>query len=113
MFHILDELEFFYQGNAPIMKPMQCNPSLHIISAMSVRKGLRKGCWAYLAYVVDIQKEVKLDDIPIVREFFDVFPNELPEVPPIKRLISKLMSYRELDQTLCLLIGWPLQIYEN
>ena len=32
--------------------------------------------------MVDTRKEVlKLDDIPIVREFLDVFPEELPGIP--------------------------------
>jgi hypothetical protein len=36
-----------------------------------------------LAYVVDYQKgDVKLDDIPIGREFSDVFPEDLPGLPP-------------------------------
>ncbi|KAL8108793.1 hypothetical protein AgCh_025036 [Apium graveolens] len=41
------------------------------------------GCEAYLAHVVDTKKETPiLDEIPIVREFPDVFPEELPGLPP-------------------------------
>ena len=54
-----------------------------IISVMTARKLLRKGCIAYLAYVVDLEKkEIELDKIPVVREFSDVFPKELPGLPP-------------------------------
>ena len=50
---------------------------------MNVRKALRKGCKAFLAHVVDVEKEkIKLDDIPIVKEFFDIFSDELPRLPP-------------------------------
>ena len=43
---------------------------------------LRKGCQGYLAYVIDTEKsEVKPDDIPIVREFPDIFPKELSGLP--------------------------------
>jgi hypothetical protein len=50
---------------------------------MTARKLLRKGCIAYLAYVVDLEKkEIELDKIPVVREFSDVFPKELPGLPP-------------------------------
>lgn len=31
---------------------------------------------------MDTQKEVKLNDIFIVREFSNIFPNELPRLPP-------------------------------
>ncbi|KAL5564366.1 hypothetical protein UlMin_027530 [Ulmus minor] len=43
----------------------------------------------YLASVVDTTKEekAKLEDIPIVRNFVDVFPEELPGLPP-NRVIS-------------------------
>ena len=45
-------------------------------------KMLRKGNEAYLAYVVDTQKEVpNLQDIPVVNEFEDVFPQDLPGLP--------------------------------
>ncbi|KAL8097604.1 hypothetical protein AgCh_030656 [Apium graveolens] len=47
------------------------------------RRMLRKGNEAYLAYVVDTQKEVpNLQDIPVVNEFEDVFPQDLPGLPP-------------------------------
>ena len=57
-----------------------------IISVMTARKLLRKGCTSYLAYVVDLEKKgIELDKIPIVREFPDVFPKELPGLPPERR----------------------------
>ncbi|XP_048140267.1 uncharacterized protein LOC125316296 [Rhodamnia argentea] len=41
-----------------------------------------RGCQAYLAAVVDpIIEETKLEDIAVVREFPDVFPQELPRLP--------------------------------
>ena len=44
---------------------------------MTAMKYLRKGCDAYLAFVVDIRKEGKeLKEVPIVCEFGDVFPEE-------------------------------------
>jgi len=53
-----------------------------IISVVTARKLLRNGCTTYLAYVVDLEKkEIELDKIPVVREFPDVFPKELPGLP--------------------------------
>ena len=54
-----------------------------LISAISAFKMIRKGCEAYLAHVVDTNTNpTKLEDIPIVREFPDVFPDDLPGMPP-------------------------------
>ncbi|XP_057984546.1 uncharacterized protein LOC131169346 [Hevea brasiliensis] len=55
----------------------------NVISATTVGRLIRKGCEAYLAHVIDTRK-VRLDlhDIPIVCDFPDVFPEELPGIPP-------------------------------
>ena len=43
----------------------------------------RKGCRGYLAYVVETGKEGTLvDKIPVVREFLDVFPDDIAGLPP-------------------------------
>ena len=41
---------------------------------------LKKGYQGYLAYVVGNYMDVKLDVIPIVRDYPDVFPEELPKL---------------------------------
>ena len=54
-----------------------------MISAMTTQKMLRKGCQGYLAYVVETGKEgTILDEIPVVREFPDVFPDDIAGLPP-------------------------------
>ena len=56
-------------------------PSL--INAMTASKTLRKGCQGYLAFVVDRRQEgTRLEDIPIVKEFPDVFPDDISGLPP-------------------------------
>lgn len=48
---------------------------------------LAKGCEGFLAYVVsDNNGEVSLGDIQVVREFSDVFPEELPGLPPDREI---------------------------
>ncbi|KAD6453180.1 hypothetical protein E3N88_07885 [Mikania micrantha] len=60
---------------------------LHLISAMKAHKYLKKECQAFLAHVkVKDQEEKKIEDIPIVRDFPDVFPNELPGLPPVRQV---------------------------
>ena len=50
---------------------------------MAPSKMLRKGCQGYLAFVVDRRQEgTRLEDIPIVKEFPDVFPDDISGLPP-------------------------------
>jgi hypothetical protein len=61
------------------------SPSI-MLSAIS-RKMARKGVQCYLAYIVDVEKEVpQLDQVPIVREFIDVFLDDLPRLPPYREI---------------------------
>ena len=53
-----------------------------VISAMEARHFLRKSCKAFLALILDFKKEqVNFKNIPMIREFSDVFPKELSRVP--------------------------------
>ena len=70
--------------------------SSSMISTMVAQRMLRKGCQGYLAYVVEIWKEGTLvDEIPVVREFSDVFPDDITGLPP----------YREVEFTIDLIPG--------
>ncbi|XP_022033729.1 uncharacterized protein LOC110935635 [Helianthus annuus] len=52
---------------------------LRIINCMKAQKYLRKGYIAFLAHVVDKKADgPKLTDIPVVKEFPEVFPEDLP-----------------------------------
>ena len=54
----------------------------NVISVMQARKFIRKGYEAFLALILDSKRgQVDVEKIPIVREFLDVFPKELPGVP--------------------------------
>ena len=45
----------------------------------------KKRCEAFLVLVLDSKwGQVKLEDIPVMKEFPDVFPEELPSLPPEK-----------------------------
>ena len=57
--------------------------SSSMISAMTAQKMLRKGFQGYLAYVVETGKErTTLDEILVVREFPNVFPDDIEGLPP-------------------------------
>jgi len=54
-----------------------------VISAMKTHKLLAKGGVAYLASVVaSSTSPIRIQDIPVVAEYPDVFPEELPGLPP-------------------------------
>ena len=56
--------------------------SSSMISAKATQRMLCKGCQGYLAYVVETRKEGTLvDEIPVVREFLDVFPDDIAGLP--------------------------------
>ncbi|XP_022004222.1 uncharacterized protein LOC110901738 [Helianthus annuus] len=60
---------------------------LQIISCMKTRKCLRKGCTTFLVQIVDKKaKELKPEEIPVVKEFPEVFPEDLPGVPPQRQV---------------------------
>ncbi|GJX01522.1 putative reverse transcriptase domain-containing protein [Tanacetum coccineum] len=60
---------------------------LNIISCTKTQKYMLKGCHVFLAHVTtketeDKSKEKRLEDMPIVRDFPKVFPEDLPDLPP-------------------------------
>ena len=60
--------------------------SLRFISAMQMKRCLRKGCQVYAVQEVSKEKGPSLEQYPILSEFPDVFPKELPELPPKREL---------------------------
>ncbi|MCQ7285331.1 reverse transcriptase domain-containing protein, partial [Salmonella enterica] len=60
---------------------------LRMISCLKARKCLQKGCVAFLAHIVDKKAaEPKIEDIPVVREYPEVFPEDLPGLPPQRQV---------------------------
>ena len=72
--------------------------ALSLINAMTAWKMLRKGCLGYLAFVVDRRQEgTRLEDIPIVKEFPYVFPDDLLGLPPDRAIefVIELVPWTE------------------
>ena len=52
------------------------------IMTAKASKMLRKSYQVYLAYAIEVRDSgSRLEDIPVVREFLDVFPEDLPGIP--------------------------------
>ncbi|GKC96979.1 putative reverse transcriptase domain-containing protein, partial [Tanacetum coccineum] len=64
---------------------------LNIISCTKTQKYLQKGCQVYLAQFTskkteDKSKEKRLEDVPFVWEFLEVFPEDLPGLSPAQQV---------------------------
>ena len=57
------------------------------LTIMQTKKLLRQGCEAYIAHIVDTQKEApRLEEILVVNEFPDVFPDDHPSLSPDREI---------------------------
>ncbi|GKA18067.1 putative reverse transcriptase domain-containing protein [Tanacetum coccineum] len=82
-----------YGDEVLIIRGDNCNgeSKLNIISCTKTQKYMQKGCQIYLAQVTskkneDKSDEKRLEDVPIVREFLEVFPEDLPELQPARQV---------------------------
>ncbi|GJY81025.1 hypothetical protein Tco_0493776 [Tanacetum coccineum] len=65
--------------------------TLSIISCVKAQKYMEKGCQLFLAQVTvkenkDESKEKRLKDVSTVQDFPEVFPEDLPRLPPIRQV---------------------------
>nr|GFA10056.1 reverse transcriptase domain-containing protein [Tanacetum cinerariifolium] len=64
---------------------------LNIISYTKAQEYLTKGCHVFLANITatkdeDMSKGKRLEDLPFVQEFPEVFPEDLPGIPPTRQV---------------------------
>ncbi|GJW09555.1 putative reverse transcriptase domain-containing protein [Tanacetum coccineum] len=64
---------------------------LNIISCTKTQKYFLKGCQVFLAHITtkkaeDKSEEKRLEDVPIVQDFPEVFPEDLPGIPPTRQV---------------------------
>ncbi|KAI3762611.1 hypothetical protein L1987_53048 [Smallanthus sonchifolius] len=65
----------------------KCRTMLKTINCMKAHKYLRKGYCAFLAHIVEKKpEERRLEDIPIIRDYPEVFPEDLPGLPPSRQV---------------------------
>ncbi|XP_070057608.1 uncharacterized protein [Nicotiana tomentosiformis] len=69
-------------------KGNMASPRGKFISYLKARKMIIKGYIYHLVRVRDVEvKSPTIQSIPVVNEFFDVFPNELPGLPPEREIV--------------------------
>ncbi|GJU48957.1 putative reverse transcriptase domain-containing protein [Tanacetum coccineum] len=80
-------------GSFDIIIGMDCNDEresrLTIISCSKAQENMAKGCQVFLAQIFAKKEEDKSDvkqlkDVPIVRDFPEVFPEDLTDLPPAR-----------------------------
>ncbi|XP_073030721.1 uncharacterized protein [Primulina eburnea] len=78
-----DENWFFFGEGA--------RPPMPVVSAVKAQRALAKGGEGYLIYAVDVSKDViDVKNIPVVNEFPDVFPDEIPGFPPEREVEAEI-----------------------
>nr|GEY74151.1 putative reverse transcriptase domain, ribonuclease H-like domain protein [Tanacetum cinerariifolium] len=82
-----------YGNEVLIIRVDDCDgeSKLNIISCTKTQKYIQKGCQVYLPQVTskkaeDKSEEKRLEDVPIVREFPKVFPEDFPGLPPVRQV---------------------------
>ncbi|GJT57285.1 putative reverse transcriptase domain-containing protein [Tanacetum coccineum] len=58
-----------------------------VISCIKARKYVDRGCHLFLAHVMEKNsKEKRMEDVPVIRDFPEVFFEELPGLPPSRKV---------------------------
>ncbi|GKB81061.1 putative reverse transcriptase domain-containing protein [Tanacetum coccineum] len=73
---------------------------LHIISYSKIQEYMLKGCPVFLAHVTtneveDKSEKKRLEDVPIVRDFPEIFPEDLPARAPYRLAPSEMKESSE------------------
>ena len=78
-------------GKLVSVKGIPRKTTIRQISALQLKKSIRKGCKSYVVTITDEENlnntdKLKLEDIPVLREYVDVFPEEILGLPPKREL---------------------------
>nr|GEV92687.1 putative reverse transcriptase domain-containing protein [Tanacetum cinerariifolium] len=56
---------------------------LKVLSCIKARKYIERGSQLFVAHVIQKEpQEKRLEDVPVIRDFLEVFPDDLPGLPP-------------------------------
>ncbi|XP_071918786.1 uncharacterized protein [Coffea arabica] len=62
-----------------------------LISGIRVRKLLSSGAKGYLTFLINTPEDkVKLENVPVVKKFLNVFPEKLETLPPEREIVFKI-----------------------
>ncbi|GJT69595.1 putative reverse transcriptase domain-containing protein [Tanacetum coccineum] len=75
-------------GETLIIRGDRSKTRLNLISCIKTERYISRGCQVFMIQVMGKKKpdEKRLEDIPVVKEFPDVFPENLPSLPPVRQV---------------------------
>ncbi|GKC92012.1 putative reverse transcriptase domain-containing protein [Tanacetum coccineum] len=74
-------------GETLIIRGDRSKTRLNLISCIKTEKYISRGCQVFMIQVMEKKADEKrLEDISVVKEFPDVFPEDLPGIPPIRQV---------------------------
>ncbi|GJZ51099.1 putative reverse transcriptase domain-containing protein [Tanacetum coccineum] len=76
-------------GETLIIRGDRSKTRLSLISCIKTKRYISRGYQVFVAQVMEKKSaEKRLEDIPVVREFLEVFPEDLPGLPPVRQELS-------------------------
>nr|GEW17351.1 hypothetical protein [Tanacetum cinerariifolium] len=70
-----------------VVKGDDCVSRLKVVSCMKVKKYVDRGSYLFVAEVIKKEPaERRLEDVPVICKFLDVFPGDLPGLPPPRQV---------------------------
>ncbi|GJX15862.1 putative reverse transcriptase domain-containing protein [Tanacetum coccineum] len=74
-------------GETLIIRGDRSKTRLSLISCIKTERYISRGYQVFIAQVMEKKSDEKrLEDIPVVREFLKVFPEDLPGLPPVRQV---------------------------
>ncbi|GJU68694.1 putative reverse transcriptase domain-containing protein [Tanacetum coccineum] len=74
-------------GETLIIRGDRSKTRLNLISCIKTERYISRGCQVFMIQVMEKKPDEKrLEDIPVVKEFSDVFPENLPGLPPVRQV---------------------------
>ncbi|GKA70803.1 putative reverse transcriptase domain-containing protein [Tanacetum coccineum] len=69
---------------------IKCESRLEVILSIRTQKYIDQGCQVFLIQMMKEEKtkipERRIEDVPVVRDFLEVFPEDLPGLPPTRQV---------------------------
>nr|GFA18633.1 putative reverse transcriptase domain-containing protein [Tanacetum cinerariifolium] len=76
-----------FKNKALIIEGDRNQSRLKIISCIKARKYIENCCKLFLTQVTrTVSKEKRVEDVPVTRSFLEVFPDDLPRLPPPRQV---------------------------
>ncbi|GJW35915.1 putative reverse transcriptase domain-containing protein [Tanacetum coccineum] len=80
-------------GETLIIRGDRSKTRLSLISCIKTKRYISRGYQVFIAQVMEKKlDEKRLEDIPVVKEFLEVFPEDLPGLPPVRQELSNQLQ---------------------